>query len=118
MTKHQLKLQLKRVYEPPAEEDGRRVLVERLWPRGISKERAKIDLWLKEISPSAELRKWFAHDPAKWKEFQKRYRAELKANTEAAGALRELAEAGPVNLTPVLEGNASDSGVAGVMPLG
>src|SRR6185437_3235063 len=66
---------LKRVYEKPSPEDGFRVLVERLWPRGVSKERAGLDLWLKDVAPSPELRKWFSHDPAKWKEFQERYAA-------------------------------------------
>ena len=69
---------LKRVYEEPSPEDRFRVLVERLWPRGVSKERAGLDLWLKDVAPSAELRKWFNHDPARWKEFQDRYIAELK----------------------------------------
>ena len=80
-------LKLKRVYEQPSPEDGFRVLVERLWPRGVRKERAELDLWLKDVAPSPELRKWFSHDPAKWKEFQKRYAAELK---EDEGALRLL----------------------------
>jgi len=75
---------LKRVYEPPSPEDGFRVLVERLWPRGLSKERARVDLWMKEISPSPELRKWFGHDPDKWVEFQARYRAELEKNPDVA----------------------------------
>ena len=73
-------IQLKRIYDPPSELDGFRILVERLWPRGISKERAHIDLWLKEVAPSAELRKWFSHDPARWEEFQERYRKELEVN--------------------------------------
>lgn len=71
---------LKRAYDAPAENDGYRVLVDRLWPRGVSKEKARIDLWLKEVAPSTELRKWFGHDPEKWVEFQKRYHAELKTN--------------------------------------
>jgi uncharacterized protein YeaO (DUF488 family) len=71
-------LKIKRVYEPATKEDGKRILVDRLWPRGISKEKAKLDLWLKEIAPSTELRKWFNHDPKKWAEFKKRYVAELK----------------------------------------
>jgi len=75
---------LKRAYEPPSPEDGFRVLVERLWPRGLTKERAQVDLWLKEIAPSPELRKWYSHDPAKWVEFQARYRAELEQNSAVA----------------------------------
>jgi len=67
----------KRVYEPAAKDDGYRVLVDRLWPRGLTKEKAGVDLWLKEVAPSSELRNWFKHDPEKWPEFQKRYRAEL-----------------------------------------
>ncbi len=70
-------IKLKRVYEKPEEADGVRILVERLWPRGLSKEKAKVDIWLKEDAPSTELRKWFGHDPEKWKEFKKRYYTEL-----------------------------------------
>jgi uncharacterized protein YeaO (DUF488 family) len=92
------RLDLKRVYEPAAHSDGKRVLVERLWPRGISKSKAAIDVWLKEISPSPELRKWFAHDPAKWNEFKKRYRAELRVNRDAVEQLRKLIKDGPVTL--------------------
>jgi uncharacterized protein YeaO (DUF488 family) len=91
-------IKLKRVYEAPDESDGARVLVERLWPRGISKERAKLDLWLKEISPSPELRKWFSHDPEKWDEFKVRYRAELEANTAAVEKLRQLSGRGTLTL--------------------
>ncbi len=68
----------KRVYEPAAKDDGFRVLVDRLWPRGLTKAKARVDLWLKEVAPSTELRKWFGHEPEKWPEFQKRYRGELK----------------------------------------
>lgn len=78
----------KRVYEPAAKDDGYRVLVDRLWPRGLTKEKAHVDLWLKEVAPSTELRNWFKHDPEKWPEFQKRYRAELKR--EALDSLRKL----------------------------
>ena len=70
---------LKRVYQKPTAEDGKRILVERLWPRGLKKEDAKIDEWLKEVAPSSELRKWYSHDPAKWPEFKKRYWKELDA---------------------------------------
>lgn len=89
---------VKRVYEPPAGTDGVRVFVERLWPRGVSKQGARFDLWLKEISPSPELRKWYSHDPEKWEEFQARYRMELERNPEAVGRLRELLDRGPVTL--------------------
>lgn len=75
-------LQIKRVYEKPSLDDGYRVLVDRLWPRGISKDKARVDLWLKEVGPSDELRKWFGHDLKKWAKFKKRYQAELKNNPE------------------------------------
>jgi uncharacterized protein YeaO (DUF488 family) len=71
-------IQLKRAYEKPSPDDGFRVLVERLWPRGVTKEKAQLDLWLKDVAPSTELRQWYSHDLARWNEFQKRYRAELK----------------------------------------
>lgn len=83
-------IKLKRVYEKAEVGDGYRVLVDRLWPRGISKERAALDLWLKEIAPSTELRQWFAHDPEKWVSFQKKYRAEIMANKEAFDRLKEI----------------------------
>ena len=80
-------IKLKRVYESPSPKDGLRVLVERLWPRGLTKQRAAVDLWLKDVAPSTELRKWFGHDPAKWKEFQARYRKELRAKKDALDLL-------------------------------
>ena len=80
---------LKRIYEEPAPEDGLRVLVERLWPRGMSKERAAIALWLREISPSTELRKWYRHDPSRWEEFRRRYWEELEAKKDLVDMLRE-----------------------------
>jgi uncharacterized protein YeaO (DUF488 family) len=89
-------IRLKRAYEQPAPEDGTRVLVERLWPRGLSKERAAVDLWLKEISPSPDLRRWFAHDPARWAEFRRRYRDELCDRPDQLERLRRLARSGPV----------------------
>ena len=76
-------LKLKRVYEEPSPADGLRVLVDRLWPRGLTKERTAVDLWLKDVAPSTELRKWFGHDPAKWKDFQARYRQELREKKDA-----------------------------------
>ena len=81
-----MKIMLKRAYEAPAAADGMRILVDRLWPRGLARIKAGIDLWLKDVAPSTELRKWFAHDPEKWPEFEKRYRVELKSNP----ALSEL----------------------------
>ena len=89
---------LKRAYEAPASDDGFRVLVERLWPRGLSKERAHLDLWLKDVAPSTELRKWFNHDPARWDEFRKRYAAELEEHEEAVRLLKQKAREGTVTL--------------------
>jgi uncharacterized protein YeaO (DUF488 family) len=82
---------LKRVYEKPAVEDGKRILVERLWPRGLKKEDAKVDEWLKDIAPSSGLRKWYSHDPSKWNEFKKRYWSEIDNNKDVIGKLREEA---------------------------
>jgi uncharacterized protein YeaO (DUF488 family) len=82
-------IHLKRVYEKPSRGDGFRVLVDRLWPRGLSKERAAVKMWLKDVAPSTELRKWFAHDPAKWTEFQRRYRKELDEKQDSLDLLRD-----------------------------
>jgi len=89
---------IKRIYEPAAPSDGARVLVDRVWPRGITKERAALHLWLKEIAPSTELRKWFGHDPARWDEFRTRYGKELDGNEEAVGQMNALTARGPVTL--------------------
>ena len=83
-------IQIKHVYETPKKEDGFRVLVDRLWPRGLSKQRAHVDLWLKEIAPSDELRKWFHHEGGEWPEFEKRFRAELAAKKEPLAELKRL----------------------------
>ena len=91
-----MQVRIKRVYEEPDAHDGLRVLVDRLWPRGLSKSQAKVDLWLREIAPSTELRKWFGHDPAKWTEFQRRYCAELHRNSEQVRLLRQELHKGPV----------------------
>ncbi|MGH6742524.1 MAG: DUF488 domain-containing protein [Bradyrhizobium sp.] len=91
-------IRIKRAYDPPDKDDGVRVLVDRLWPRGLRKERAAVTLWLKEIAPSAELRKWFRHDPARWVEFSRRYRAELAHNDEAVARLADLSARGPLTL--------------------
>lgn len=93
-----MNVKIKRVYAPGEVSDGKRVLIDRLWPRGLSKEKAAVDVWLKEIAPSTELRKWFGHDTAKWSEFQKRYRAELDKNTEAVTSLRQIVEKGKTTL--------------------
>lgn len=91
-------VKIKRVYEKPEAEDGIRILVDRLWPRGLTKEKASIDLWLKDIAPSTQLRKWFDHDPEKWNEFKKRYLAELKENKESVALLKEKLTKGDVTL--------------------
>ena len=95
---HVMHVKIKRVYQQPDDQDGIRILVDRLWPRGLSEEKARVDLWLKDISPSTELRKWFAHDPKKWVEFQRRYREELSDNAEQVSLLRKEAAKGPVTL--------------------
>ena len=89
-------IRLKRAYEEPAEDDGTRILVERLWPRGVSKERAAIDLWPKEVAPSAVLRKWYGHDTEKWEEFRSRYLAELDAKGEVLDELKRRLKEGLV----------------------
>lgn len=90
-------LHIKRIYEAPTPKDGSRVLVDRLWPRGVSKQKAQLMLWLKDVAPSPELRKWFNHDPARLQEFDHRYRAELARNP-AVAQLRRLVKSGPVTL--------------------
>jgi uncharacterized protein YeaO (DUF488 family) len=91
-------IRLKRAYEPPAAADGARILVDRLWPRGVRKADLAIERWLKEVAPSPALRRWFGHDPARWAEFRRRYRAELEARPEPLEELRRAAEAGRVTL--------------------
>lgn len=91
-------IQVRRVYDAPSPTDGARVLVDRLWPRGVSKERAALDLWLKDIAPSTELREWFGHDPDRWDGFRTRYRAELDANQVCVEQLEALARKGPLTL--------------------
>ncbi|RJG09304.1 DUF488 domain-containing protein [Pseudomonas cavernicola] len=90
-------MMLKRAYEPATKADGERILVDRLWPRGLAKVKAKIDLWLKDVAPSTELRQWFGHDPEKWPEFKKRYRVELKGNP-ALSELMALSRQGDITL--------------------
>jgi uncharacterized protein YeaO (DUF488 family) len=94
------KVRARRVYEPAEQSDGRRVLVDRLWPRGLSKERARLDEWLKTVAPSDELRRWYGHEPGKFAEFTRRYEAELEEpeRAEAVRHLREEASSGPVTL--------------------
>lgn len=95
-----IRVRVARVYDPPDPAAGQRVLVDRLWPRGVSKERAALTLWCKDVAPSAELRRWYAHDPAKFAEFAIRYRAELHDDSHAAalGELRRLMTSGPIVL--------------------
>jgi uncharacterized protein YeaO (DUF488 family) len=92
-------IKIKRVYEKPAKEDGWRVLVDRLWPRGMKKEAARLDVWMKDVAPSDALRKWFGHKPEKWSEFQKKYRSELWKKKELVAELKKMAkEHGTVTL--------------------
>ena len=91
-------IRIKRAYEPPARGDGRRLLVERLWPRGMRKEALLLDAWVKEVAPSTELRKWFSHRVDRWTEFQRRYRRELSAHRDAWSAILEASRRGPVTL--------------------
>jgi uncharacterized protein YeaO (DUF488 family) len=89
---------LKRAYDPPARGDGRRVLVDRIWPRGIARDDLRIDAWLKELAPSTSLRKWFGHDPNKWEEFKERYARELEERPDALAQLIGMAKAGRLTL--------------------
>lgn len=91
-------LRLKRAYEPAAAEDGVRILVDRLWPRGLSKAKAALDDWMNDIAPTTELRQWFGHDPARWAEFQRRYRAELREHAEQLDHIRALAKTQTITL--------------------
>lgn len=94
----QLDVRVKRAYEVPSDTDGSRVLVDRLWPRGVSRKNLSLTLWLREIAPSEELREWFNHDPARFSVFAHRYRSELDKNAEPVGTLIDIAEKGPVTL--------------------
>ncbi|MGD9787149.1 MAG: DUF488 domain-containing protein [Sulfuricellaceae bacterium] len=105
-------LKLKRAYEPPTSDDGFRVLVDRLWPRGVSKDAARIGLWLKEAAPSDELRKWFGHDPARWEEFKRRYFLELARNPEALAPLLGEVRRGPVTLVYAAKDETHNNAVA------
>jgi len=91
-------IKIKRVYEPSTDSDGSRILVDRLWPRGLTKEKAHVEEWLKDIAPSTELRKWFGHDPAKWKKFRGRYETELRHNDDLVETLKTKARDGTVTL--------------------
>lgn len=91
-------LHIKRIYDPPEAQDGQRILVDRIWPRGLTREKAAVDTWLKTVAPTTELRKWFNHDPALWTEFRARYARELDGNPEAVKALRDLVKKGKTTL--------------------
>jgi uncharacterized protein YeaO (DUF488 family) len=93
-----MNVKIKRAYEQPHKDDGLRILVDRLWPRGLTKEKASVDLWLKEIAPSTELRKWFAHDPDKWKRFRGRYETEIGHHHDLIKVLKEKARKGTITL--------------------
>ncbi len=91
-------IKIKRVYDPPSRNDGKRILIDRLWPRGLKKEEARIDEWMKDIAPSSDLRKWFGHDPAKWPEFKKRFYAELELKKDVVGELIAMTRKGTATL--------------------
>ncbi len=107
-----MNIQLKRAYDRPSQTDGKRILVDSIWPRGLSREKAKIDLWLKDIAPSKELRKWFGHDPNKWQGFQSSYFQELKNKLEQVNALIELIKQGPVTLVYAAKDTKYNNAVA------
>ena len=96
MNGKRIAIRIKRVYQEPEESDGRRILVDRLWPRGLSKDKAKVHVWVKEIAPSTELRRWYGHNPDKWPEFKIRYAVELEANRSKVDELLEEVQAGTV----------------------
>jgi uncharacterized protein YeaO (DUF488 family) len=104
-------VKLKRAYDPPSRDDGMRILVDRLWPRGISKEKAALDRWMKDIAPSNDLRKWFAHDPERWREFRRRYAQELRQRPDLLAELRSLARAGTVTLVYAAHDEAHNDAV-------
>jgi uncharacterized protein YeaO (DUF488 family) len=105
-------IRLKRAYEPASKVDGLRVLVERLWPRGVSKQKALIDLWLKSLAPSTELRQWYGHDPARWPQFRKRYGAELKEQGDMLALLRHVTEERVVTFVYAASDEEHNSAVA------
>jgi uncharacterized protein YeaO (DUF488 family) len=105
-------IKLKRAYEPASKDDGLRILVERLWPRGVSKQKARIDLWLKALAPSTELRQWYGHDPARWPQFRKRYRAELKGQGDVLALLGYVTEERAVTFVYAASDEERDSAVA------
>lgn len=113
MSKHiaAANIQLKRAYERPTRADGTRILIDRLWPRGMTKKVAAIDEWLKDISPTTELRQWFGHDPARWHEFRLRYAREVRNNPDQLKRLRSLARQGPITLVYAAHDEAQNDAV-------
>lgn len=107
-----MRICIKRVYDKAAPHEGTRILVDRLWPRGVSKKDAAIAIWLKEIAPSTELRKWFGHDPEKWEEFKKRYFAELDRSGDAVEKLRAVLREKPVTLVYAARDEARNNAAA------
>lgn len=105
-------IQLKRIYDKPTSADGERILVDRLWPRGVRKEKARVDVWLKDIAPSPELRRWFQHDPQKWDEFERRYFNEIRTNREALDQIRIRARKGKVTLLYAAKDDDHNNAVA------
>ncbi|MBK5205992.1 MAG: DUF488 domain-containing protein [Polaromonas sp.] len=105
-------IRIKRAYEPPAHDDGARILIDRLWPRGVKKEALALDQWAKELAPSTELRQWFGHDPARWQEFRQRYAAELRPHADLLESLRTLARKGPITLVYGAHDEAHNNAVA------
>ncbi len=105
-------LKIKRVYDPPADSDGTRILIDRIWPRGLTKRKARVDAWLKDLAPSTELRKWFNHDPEKWAEFRRRYARELAVRKDRLKELRSLARRGTVTLVYAAHDQVHNNAVA------
>ena len=105
-------IMLKRAYEQPSDQDGTRILVDGMWPRGVSKQQAQIDLWPKELAPSKELRKWFGHDADKWSEFQTRYFQELQTHAEAVNTVIDQVQKGPVTLVYAAKDTEHNNAVA------
>lgn len=105
-------IRTKRIYAEPSKDDGARVLVDRIWPRGVSKEKASLDRWEKDLAPGDELRRWFGHDPAKWEEFLRRYRAELEGKEEELARLRQEAGEGTVTLLYAAKDEEQNNAVA------
>jgi uncharacterized protein YeaO (DUF488 family) len=107
-----MEIRIKRAYDPPEPSDGIRVLVDRIWPRGLSKERLQLAVWLRDLAPSSGLRRWFGHDPQKWEEFRRRYFRELAERPEALEALREQLERGRVTLVYAASNEQQNNAVA------